>query len=306
MSFEWEYSLEAKIKELHAKGWTDARIAGHLDKSTETIRKTRKKLGLPAQPRSAWRKKHSFLDKHEKSIRQLHGNGAGDGEIARKFNCAPETVRLWRIRHGMPAACGEGAQFGNANSSWKGGRTIDKDGYILILSPQHSNANSHGYVREHRLVMEQQLGRPLLPNEVVHHKDENKQNNAPENLQIFDQNGEHLAETRKGRCPNWTPEGRERIMQGVKKRRLQMLGSEASQETRQRQSLAHKKRHQQNHKWFTERDERDQKIIQMHSENLSDRQIGEALKVSAETVRQSRLRLHLAANPQSNFRKKKQ
>ncbi|TXH58321.1 MAG: hypothetical protein E6Q97_02430 [Desulfurellales bacterium] len=38
--------------------------------------------------------------------------------------------------------------------------------------------------REHILVMETKLGRALLPGEEVHHKDEDKQNNAPDNLEL--------------------------------------------------------------------------------------------------------------------------
>lgn len=38
---------------------------------------------------------------------------------------------------------------------------------------------------EHRAVMEEIIGRPLLPDEVVHHKDGNKNNNSPENLELM-------------------------------------------------------------------------------------------------------------------------
>lgn len=45
--------------------------------------------------------------------------------------------------------------------------------------------------REHRVVMEKKLGRPLKPGEVVHHIDGDKHNNAPENLMVFASQTEH-------------------------------------------------------------------------------------------------------------------
>src|SRR4030095_11407521 len=38
---------------------------------------------------------------------------------------------------------------------------------------------------EHRLVMERKLGRQLIPSELVHHKDENRSNNDPDNLELL-------------------------------------------------------------------------------------------------------------------------
>src|SRR3954462_10887510 len=55
-----------------------------------------------------------------------------------------------------------------------------------------------GYVKrngrhEHRVVAEENLGRALLPGEIVHHLDEDKHNNDPANLIVMRQ-GDHMRE----------------------------------------------------------------------------------------------------------------
>lgn len=66
---------------------------------------------------------------------------------------------------------------GEKNPRWKEGR-IQKRGYIYIWTSDKS------YIAEHRLIMENQLGRTLFKNELVHHINHNKSDNRVENLRL--------------------------------------------------------------------------------------------------------------------------
>lgn len=64
-------------------------------------------------------------------------------------------------------------------SSW-----VLPNGYVRCSSPGHPNAQPSGQIMEHRLVMSQTLGRALLPGETVHHRNGDRQDNRPENLEL--------------------------------------------------------------------------------------------------------------------------
>ncbi len=84
---------------------------------------------------------------------------------AREKFCSAECSREYHRRENHP--------------NWKGGRGIDSAGYVRVTLPDGRR------VREHRLVAAGMLGRPPLPTEHVHHGNENKQDNAPTNLEVL-------------------------------------------------------------------------------------------------------------------------
>lgn len=71
------------------------------------------------------------------------------------------------------------------------GRTFHQLGYPLTYMPGHPRADSKGYVREHILVMEKSLGRPILKSEAIHHIDGDVTNYSIYNLILFQSNVAH-------------------------------------------------------------------------------------------------------------------
>lgn len=80
---------------------------------------------------------------------------------------------------------------GSAHYNYKGGMKIDHKGYVLILNHGHPRADCKGYVREHLLVAERALGRPIPLRHPVHHVNENKGDNSNSNLVICENQSYH-------------------------------------------------------------------------------------------------------------------
>ncbi len=83
--------------------------------------------------------------------------------------------------------------IGSGHPCWKGGRKTTPYGYVFVyVGYDHPSANYQGCIQEHRLVMEQHLGRRLKRSEVVHHINGIRNDNRIENLRLCASNSEHV------------------------------------------------------------------------------------------------------------------
>lgn len=134
------------------------------------------------------------------TLKSMFKNGVPDEDIAKTLGRSKNAVKIKRTRSGIIGDKNNRRWSENSKKalsesrkripmekhpSWKGGRRINSSGYVEIRMPKHHRARGNGYVFEHILVAENMLGRKLESWEQVHHKDQNKENNHPDNLEIL-------------------------------------------------------------------------------------------------------------------------
>ena len=95
---------------------------------------------------------------------------------------AVKSVRAGNLRMGTVKSCGCLLRLsGSDHPGWKGGRSIS-EGYVMVTILRDGSWET---IREHRYVMEKKLGRRLLSDENVHHKNGNRQDNRIKNLELW-------------------------------------------------------------------------------------------------------------------------
>jgi hypothetical protein len=72
--------------------------------------------------------------------------------------------------------------IGSKNANWRSGLTIEQ-GYLAFTASQANGEHARKHL--HVVIAEWKIGRKLLEDESVHHDDENKLNNDPNNLIIM-------------------------------------------------------------------------------------------------------------------------
>lgn len=119
-----------------------------------------------------------------------------DGHRGRWAKCLGCGKRIWQRLDGRPKNCSHRCA---TISNWRGRTRRERfpgpSGYMWRLVYNHPHAHTIGgktahlpgvgYILEHRYVMEQKLGRYLLPEERVHHRNGRRDDNREDNLELW-------------------------------------------------------------------------------------------------------------------------
>lgn len=129
---------------------------------------------------------YSCATKEKHRIGTLNNKGKNNGMFGKKG--------YWKKKKRLDISGKNNPNFNlrEQHPTYKTGRKITKDGYILIKTYDYPYRNYQNYILEHRLVMEKYLGRYLKPEEIVHHKNGIRGDNRVENLKLFKNNRKHL------------------------------------------------------------------------------------------------------------------
>jgi IS30 family transposase len=201
--------IKSSNEKLNSKEWLEdefinkKKLVGYIAKELgvhrSSVNRALKRHGLYER---RFRSKYPELDSKEWLVKELETKSYA--QIAREIGCHPGNVADRVKRYGIEYASSKseaikkslakrypGGRWGENSSNWRGGKHQVGD-YIMITQPKHPRATSGNRVFEHILVAEKTIGRYLSPNEVVHHKNGDKLDNRPENLEVLTR-AQHIA-----------------------------------------------------------------------------------------------------------------
>lgn len=156
------------------------------------------------------------MNERQKRVADLCDGARTSAQIAAMIGEKQKYVQEVAQKFDLPRRS-RGSAFGELNGSYKSGRRVDRDGYVLVSAPLgHPYARlrpdrNTGMIYEHRLLMEQKLGRLLDPLEVVDHIDGLRLHNDTNNLRLFCSNAAHLTATISGQTHELSAAGREKL-----------------------------------------------------------------------------------------------
>lgn len=129
---------------------------------------------------------HNNDQQRDYIINRYVNDKASARQIAKEFHCAHAVIL--KLLHDNNVSVRSAHDIDNYDTRRRKdihtSETADSAGYKLVRKCGYKD-------REHRYIMEQVLGRPLKPEECVHHIDFDKTNNDPANLFCFATNSLH-------------------------------------------------------------------------------------------------------------------
>ena len=189
-SYRFPKDKESEVCEKYQAGISASEIGRELGFTHHTITRVLKRHGI--EP-FAFRRQH-FSAKQRKEMLKLWQDGVAQHKIREQFKTSEWIIKEVLREEGSDLI--REAKLGPRNPVWKGGRHQTVQGYILIWAdPNHPfhkemanqkgpDGTKNGTFLEHRIVMAEHLGRPLLSSEQVHHINGDRADNHIENLQL--------------------------------------------------------------------------------------------------------------------------
>lgn len=184
-------TLDVLLRKMYwGDGKSQSKIAKELGVSTGSICHWFNKLSIPQKPKGAFLVGRKLTEEQIEVIRKTHKGKKMTDEQKKKLSEARKGI----------SPIGKHPRFT--------GKRHRADGYIQVYVPDHPRAAKEGYYMEHRLVMEQHIGRYLERREVVSHLNGIRDDNRIENLKLYASvqeaksvTSKKMHDVRRSKCP---------------------------------------------------------------------------------------------------------
>lgn len=149
--------------------------------------------GQPVTRKGRHKKAHTFCNRECYLASEFHSEATRKSNLARYpdsrrqvpcFGCGTVVDRPESLMQAKRIFCSRACQKAHAIESPV--RQVNAGGYVKVFVGRDTpGATGHGHILEHRLVMQEYLGRPLLGHENVHHVNGVRADNRLENLELW-------------------------------------------------------------------------------------------------------------------------